>query len=903
MIAPDAIQGYSKNLRTTLMSDNAPDTDFTPPELEEIGRLLPAYEVHYFIAKGGMGAVYMARQKSLERDVAIKILPRHFGEDASFRASFETEAKSMAKLNHPNLISIYDFGQVDGLLYIIMEMVQGKSLYHSAYGKTIDPSEAARIVLGICNGLENAHKHGILHRDIKPANILLDPKASPKIGDFGLAQPAGDTESEVSFGTPGYSAPEVIHNPAAVDESTDLYSVGVILYELLTGHLPSSSYSPAASEVNCDPGYDRVIRKATHPTPALRYRNAKSMAADLEKVMHAKQKENPLLVKADSKPSSSTAKTLLTAAPATNAPKADHATGDGKITAPVSAKPASANNKAAPPTPQKVGSNVPLIRNIIIIIALLAAIYIAWEGYKVVRSKREAAQQLADEEKAKREKEAQEKRDRERKERQAAIDAKRNNPDRQSKGKTPDTLQPKEESPIETLARLKSALFLGKRNEMPKSTINNGKRARFFRATPMTWHAAQQFCEQHGGHLAVFDNSTDLKKFAHEIKDEASVWLGAGTAGNQQWRWVDNTPWEQEIRKTSKAAYVSVDDTGILRPQPAQTSLPFFIEWMMDGSTPGTLEAQLTRCAESIKAGTPEYPAGTLSYDNRYYLHVQRRCDWQTARDFASTAGGVLSVPSNADENIWIATFLEDQLGKDQACWIGGIHQAGSGWKWATGESWKFANWRSGTPDEDTGEQLASAMTSSGEWDDYTSYSKLGSFLIEWSNDGQGLEAVQTEKVVAADPVAPLRAKCAAILIGIQKRHEKEFHNNIKGYEQELRTFQRNLVLSQQKALGPGILEMQNRYKNGRIPDDLPIADMPRKLHDIVNSRLKRQAQIQSKYISEMENIRQKYRANLHNMSSELKSKGLASRLNKVRDELSNTNDGTENFISHILEN
>eukprot|EP01043_Picozoa_sp_COSAG02_P106665 COSAG02_NODE_42664_length_382_cov_1.077739_1_plen_121_part_10 len=121
-----------------------------------------------------------------------------------------------------------------------MEMVQGKSLYHSAYGKTIEPSEAARIVIGICAGLGNAHENNILHRDIKPANILLDPNASPKIGDFGLAQPAGDTKLGLSFGTPGYSAPEVIHNPTSVDQSTDIYSVGIIFYELLTGHLPSS---------------------------------------------------------------------------------------------------------------------------------------------------------------------------------------------------------------------------------------------------------------------------------------------------------------------------------------------------------------------------------------------------------------------------------------------------------------------------------------------------------------------------------------------------------------------------------------------------------------------------------------------------------------------------------------
>jgi serine/threonine protein kinase len=887
------------------MGENSQNTDFTPLELSEIGELLPAYEIYHLIAKGGMGAVYMARQKSLERDVAIKILPYHLGKDANFRASFEAEAKSMAKLDHPNLISIYDFGQVDGLLYIIMEMVQGKSLYHSAYEKTIEPSEAARIVIGICAGLGNAHENNILHRDIKPANILLDQNASPKIGDFGLAQPAGDTKSGLSFGTPGYSAPEVIHNPTSVDQSTDIYSVGIILYELLTGHLPSSPYSPAASEVTCDTRYDHIIRKATHPTPALRYRDIKSMSNDLEKIMNTEPQKKPRLVAAESK-SSSTAKTLLTAEPATNAPKlkTDHSSGGSKKIAPANTKSEPTNNNNTnPPIPLKVGSNAPLIRNIIIIIALLAAIYIAWEGYKVVSSKREAEQELADEDKAKRKKEAQEKRDLERKDREAAIVAQQNKQIKKPKGATPVILKPKIESPIETLDRLRSALFQGKRNEMPKSTIIEANRARFYISTPMTWHAAQQFCERHGGHLTVCQESADLKKFARKIKDDAFVWLGAGTAGNNEWRWIDGTPWKQDIRKTSKAAYVSVNETGILRPLSAQTTLPFYIEWMMDGSTPGNLIAQLQRCSDSIKSGTPEYPAGTTSYDNRYYLCVDRASDWQTARDFAATAGGVLGVPSNADENSWITIFLEDKLNRNEACWIGGFHPANSSWKWSTGEPWQFANWRAGAPDENTEKQLACAMTSSGKWDDYTSNATLRSFLIEWSKDGQGLETVKIDKLIEDNPIATVRAKCAALLIGIQKRYEKDFHNNIKGYEQELAIFQRNLVVSEQKKIQPLILKMKSLYNNGRIPKSNNIRGLPKELDKIFDSRLQRQTRIQSKYSNDIESIRRPYRANLARLSKELKSKGLASRVKYVEKELSDTDKETENFMNHILEN
>src|SRR5690606_26349649 len=211
---------------------------FEAPSLELLAQLLPAYEFEAFIAQGGMGAVYKARQRSLDRDVAIKILPRELGEDPEFRQSFETEARAMARLNHPNLIGVYDSGDVDGMLYIVMEYVNGKALYHSSYNMAVEPAQAVAIVKAICEGLAHAHENGVIHRDIKPANILLTPKAEPKIGDFGLARPAGSDGPGLIMGTPGYTAPEILRHPEHADRRSDLYAVGVILFELLTGQRP-----------------------------------------------------------------------------------------------------------------------------------------------------------------------------------------------------------------------------------------------------------------------------------------------------------------------------------------------------------------------------------------------------------------------------------------------------------------------------------------------------------------------------------------------------------------------------------------------------------------------------------------------------------------------------------------
>jgi serine/threonine protein kinase len=270
------------------MSDT-PHATFQAPAPEQLAPLFPGYKIEDLIATGGMGAVYRAVQLSLDRTVAIKILPREFGADDSFRGSFESEAKAMARLNHPNLIGVYDFGEVDGMLYILMEFVPCKSLFHSAYGKAIAPLDAARIVSEVCHGLAHAHEAHIIHRDIKPGNILLDAQSRPKIGDFGLARPINRKveDGETIFGTPHYTAPEVVSSPQSVDARADIFSIGVVLHELLTGKLPNDDPRPPSTIVACDPRFDSIVRRATHPSPELRYHSAAEMASDLDAIRNS----------------------------------------------------------------------------------------------------------------------------------------------------------------------------------------------------------------------------------------------------------------------------------------------------------------------------------------------------------------------------------------------------------------------------------------------------------------------------------------------------------------------------------------------------------------------------------------------------------------------------------------
>lgn len=269
------------------------------PSPEEIQSYLPAYDSLELLATGGMGAVYKARQVSLDRPVAIKVLTHACATSLQFRQIFKCEARVMAKLNHPNLVSIFDYGEANGLLYIVMQYVHGRSLHDAAHGKPVAPLESAALISKLGKALSTAHSSGILHRDLKPANILIDAEINPVVVDFGLAHQSDEStmKGETVFGTPGYTAPEVLAPPYRADQRADVFSLGVLLHELLTGQMPQSPYLPPSSLASVDPRYDSVVMRAIHPETARRYPTAEALAVDLDKIIADQElSETPLLL-------------------------------------------------------------------------------------------------------------------------------------------------------------------------------------------------------------------------------------------------------------------------------------------------------------------------------------------------------------------------------------------------------------------------------------------------------------------------------------------------------------------------------------------------------------------------------------------------------------------------------
>lgn len=271
------------------------------PTPAELAPHFPQLEILECLGRGGMGVVYKARQPQLERFVALKILAPERVTDARFAERFLREARALARLSHPNIVTVHDFGQVDGYFYLVMEFVDGVNLRDLLKGGRISPREALAIVPSICEALQYAHDRGIVHRDIKPENILLDKEGKVKIADFGIARileettarksplkaapggPSGMTAESV-LGTPKYMAPEQAEKPREVDHRADIYSLGVVFYEMLTGELPGKQLEPPSRKVQIDVRLDEVVLRALEKKPELRYQQASEVKTRLETI-------------------------------------------------------------------------------------------------------------------------------------------------------------------------------------------------------------------------------------------------------------------------------------------------------------------------------------------------------------------------------------------------------------------------------------------------------------------------------------------------------------------------------------------------------------------------------------------------------------------------------------------
>ncbi len=309
----------------------APAATPPPPGIAELAPAFPELDLIELVGQGGMGAVYKARQRSLDRLVALKLLRPGLDADPSFAERFTREARALAQLNHPGIVTLYEFGRTPaGLYFILMEFVDGLNLRQLLAAGRLSPREALAIIPPLCDALQYAHDRGFVHRDIKPENLLIDRLGRVKVADFGLAKltatstqstsstPASSTDAKTPspsgighlslvtdhsglteagkvMGTPQYMAPEQREQPSVVDHRADIYALGVVLYQLLTGELPDTKQlQPPSHRVQIDVRLDEIVLRALETNPGRRYSAASELKTQVEHITRTTpEKETP----------------------------------------------------------------------------------------------------------------------------------------------------------------------------------------------------------------------------------------------------------------------------------------------------------------------------------------------------------------------------------------------------------------------------------------------------------------------------------------------------------------------------------------------------------------------------------------------------------------------------------
>ena len=270
--------------------------------VELVGQNLGQYEIVEEIARGGMATVYRARQKSIGRDVAIKVLPAKFTHDKTFIERFNREVEVISQLQHPHILPIYDFGEYEEMPYIVMAYIAGGTLTDRIVNGPIPPAEVARMVHQIADALDFAHSRGIVHRDFKPGNVLLDERGNTYLADFGLAkitESSSDITGTMIIGTPDYMAPEQARS-GDITGSVDVYALGVTIYQMLTGQAPYEAPTAAGllvahitepipdirvSRPDLPDVVQTVVEQSLAKEPEKRYASSGVLAIDLEKAL------------------------------------------------------------------------------------------------------------------------------------------------------------------------------------------------------------------------------------------------------------------------------------------------------------------------------------------------------------------------------------------------------------------------------------------------------------------------------------------------------------------------------------------------------------------------------------------------------------------------------------------
>jgi serine/threonine protein kinase len=781
-----------------------PDESFSAPSLASMASLLPSFEFTATVSSGDRSAVYFANQRSLDLQVAIKLFPPVPG----FLSSFETIARRLAGLTHKNIVGLLDSGVLEGMPYLVLEFVPGKSLAHSTKGHAVEFEQAMTLLDGICEGLAHAHSKDIVHGRLAPSNILLNQDAEPKIGNFGLLR----------FGEAGtkpdhFTAPEVLMNPAAASKRSDVYSVAAIFYELVTGSAHGPDAAPPSSRcTSCRPEVDLIWKQATDPDPSKRMADASAFRTALKQAAAGGKARTPAPAQAG-KPAGNTA--------------------------------GNSGGKAR----SSGGFDWKLVRNFAIIIALLYGVSLAWENLKLAREKRDKENQqvLAKQEAAKEEALAEAARERARELAKTTVVGDGN----QGDSKIAKTV----ETPLESLERLRSGLVSGRRTEMPVGSVQKGDADYFLVTERMTWPDAAIFAEDHGGHLAVPGAEADAGWLLVEVSKGKAAWIGVARGGQDSWTQVTGGIWDSTKEPAGSGMHLSVEEKGLVATDGYVATRPFLIQWHRDGSNPGKLASQFAATAQSLSQSPKFFPPGTVTFGNRHFLHVRRPMNWEDAGKLAEQAGGTLMVVSNPEEAANLKA-MTPKLDSGKRIWLGGLLD-GSLWKWSTGEVWVMGDW---ADDADaTDENSALCIRPGIGWDGLNRGEEASGFIIEWSEDAK---AGSVPPVASGDDVSALLERAKEVIVAAEKKRSEDLEANVKKFSWDLDAFVRGLNKSGQQQWSPEVERLKRCTKDDRfLPEEVRLQDIvvSNEMLKIAEYAARKQIEIDAKFAETIKAVRDSF--------------------------------------------
>lgn len=556
---------------------------------------------------------------------------------------------------------------------------------------------------------------------------------------------------------------------------------------------------------------------------------------------------------------------------------------------------------AAPVAPPQVqvatGTNWSLLRNLIIIVLLLGAIYgmnraYQWRKTDLARQKveRDKKEQLEKQEAYKEEQELK---------REAEARAAR----KPVKPITP-IKKPDPETPLEILERFKPILIAeGERSEFPPDTLVRGQSRFFFVDTAMSWQNAAAFAEEHGGHLATCLNEGEQNWLASKIPDRTTVWLGGGATGRTAWGWVDGTPWNVRKPTSPSGNSATLSNLGSIRAKPSGQQFPFYIQWRMDGSNPGSLAAQLARLKESRDTPDPIFPPGVRSYESRRYLVIEKPLTWNEAAAIAQSAHGHLAVPSDETESDFLTSMVTEALPEGSAAWIGGTHN-GRSWTWSTGEAWAFASWAPNSPDGDIAVDKVVRIIAGpkGGWDDAspTDEAATAAYVIEWSND-------RSKKTIVAPTAgggawAALRGQSLKRIQQLEEKYAEKLAENGKALKWDIDFWHRGLRDNDERTYAPAVARVKAKVQADGSVDigQNEIIKLPPRGVEVVKKHLETQRQLEATLLNASNKIRLDYVNALEEKKATSKTNGLSSQVRAIQNEIEACGKNGKTFLEHF---